>query len=225
MSKALHQILEIEDREVFAQTPKASARPRETFPRWSADSELDTRTQSMRPGGVRAKQKRSDSALRSMDWKAKSLPEARAAREGNLHIAYDEDTNFGGPFGVDSSSQSITPEERPGTQSPRYTLRPCTLPREQGKSDPSHLAWLPLSFSVDTYNSTCRAPLPSAYHTAYCRSLTKLRAPISTPLAQTLMQRRSRTVSSLRSVSRQLNSRQIPYQAFALGCPGAQVEN
>jgi hypothetical protein len=152
-----------------------------------------------------------------MDWKPRPLAEAATAPGDELGVTYNEEIKsshshpFSGYLGTDSSSPTLPTVDCSCTQSPRYTLELCNLPWKQQKTACSHSISLPLNFTIDSYNCTCKAPLLPTWQVGYRRSLTRLKATFCIPLSQMVIQRRSRAVSSLGSSLGQLSSLQTPY--------------
>jgi hypothetical protein len=165
MSKALHQILEIEDAEALARLSETSVGLRETSLSWLMSSERDVKTQLIQPGSVRTKRRRPDYTKQIMDWKPRPLAEAATAPGDELGVIYNEEIKsshshpFSGYLGTDSSSPTLPTVDCSCTQSPRYTLELCNLPWKQQKTACSHSTSLPLNFTIDSYNCTCKAPL------------------------------------------------------------------
>jgi hypothetical protein len=206
-SKALHQILGMEDAETLSHLSEAPMRRRKTSLGWMMNPEQDTEMQSMRPESLRTKRARSDWMDRVLDQIPRPPVEAGIEPRIGPCMTYSQEMQgsysdlFGGPLHADSNSPTLSPDRRVGTKSSRHTLKSHALPQIQREPHASQAALLRFRCNIGSCDSTCKAPFPSTYQSGYSRSFTRVRAPVYTRLSQRVMQRRSRTISSWRSMS------------------------
>jgi hypothetical protein len=206
-SKALHRILGMEGAETLSHLSEAPMRLRKTSLGWMMSPEQDTQVQSMRPESLIMKRARSDWTDRELDQIPRPPFEAGTEPRIGPYMIYSQEIRgsysypFGSPLHADSNSPTLSPDRRLGTKSSRHTLKSQALPRIQRELYASQASLLPFRCNVGSCDNTYKAPLPSTYQLGYSRSFARGRAPVCTRLSQRVMQRRSRTILSWRSVS------------------------